>query len=54
MWHGRKEGRIFLGTENPYEIVILHLFQCPLPIQELTLMFIYPGSVLSKQKTFKK
>jgi hypothetical protein len=29
----RKGGRIFLGTKNPYNVIILHFFQCPLPIQ---------------------
>jgi hypothetical protein len=48
-----KEGRIFLGTRNPYDVVIIHLFQCPLPIQELTHLFRHPRGILSKKKSFK-
>jgi hypothetical protein len=48
-----KKGRIFLGTENPYDIVILHFIQCPLSIQELTILRTYYWDISSKENLFK-
>jgi hypothetical protein len=48
-----KEGRIFLGPENPNDIVILHLFQSPNSIQEFTSLSRYSWGISSKQQLCK-
>ena len=48
-----KKGGIFLGTENPDNIVIFHLLQGPLFIQEFTFLGGYSCGVFYKQKSFK-
>jgi hypothetical protein len=48
-----KERRFFLGDKNPYQSVIIQIFNCPLLVQKIGCLVRYPRTIFSQQQNFE-
>jgi hypothetical protein len=49
----QKKRGIFLGTKDPDDTVIFHMFYHSIFIQEFISLVIYPGGIFTKQQSFE-